>query len=154
MRMGRDRGLAVETTGVSPCREGGGLAFLMDVGTTAPPRWNGRRGRRLLRKAAGVATTPTPEKKGDLGHLEEPLRRLSFTDKDLLEVIDDRDEFRSLQNELRKKGAVTNSLVKEGIHFYVQSCLENKRHSDSPKDMITPVMSTTMVHRHRTFSWS
>jgi hypothetical protein len=152
--MGRDRGLSVETTSVSPCKEGGGLAFLMDVGTTAPPRWSSRRGRRLLRKAAGVPNTHPPDKKGDLGHLEEPLRRLSFTDKDLLEVIDDRADFRLLQSELRKKGAVTNSMVKEGIHFYVQSCLENKRLSDSPTTMITPITSTATVHRHRTFSWS
>jgi hypothetical protein len=152
--MGRDRGLTVDIGSASPCKEGGGLAFLVDVGTTAPPRWSGRGGRRLLRKAAGVGNPDTPEKKRDLGHLEEPLRRLSFTDKDLLEVIEDRADFRLFQSELRKKGAVTNSMIKEGIHFYVQNCLENKRISDSPTTMITPATSTATVHRRRTFSWS
>lgn len=132
MRRG-DRGLKVDT---SPGKESTGSEYFLDSVKSASEysfsmagRWSGRR--RLLRK--GGAATP---EKIDLGHFEEPLRRLSFTEKDLMEVIGDRDEFRSLQNELRRKGAITNSMVKEGIHHYVQNCLEKKQ-SDSPTSVMT-----------------
>ena len=73
--------------------------------------------------------------------LEDSLRRLSFTNKELEEVIEDTEQFRSLQSQLRQKGAITNTLIKEGIHLYVQDCLEYKRQSDSPTNMITPTNS-------------
>lgn len=144
----RDQTTMKRDTSCSPNgKEGSGHAFLLDPATAASSLWNGRRGRRLLRKHVGAADKKMLS--GDLGHLEEPLRRLSFTDKELQEVIDDREQFRSLQSQLRKRGAVTNTMVKEGLHFYVQTCLECKRQSDSPRTMITPTAASTKSGRHR-----
>ncbi|CAB9519262.1 expressed unknown protein [Seminavis robusta] len=152
--MRRDRELTIDTS-ISPQKDGGGLAFFMtDPEPVAPSRWSGRRGRRQRKKHGGGKTT-TPDEKGYLGDFEEPLRRLSFTDKDLLEVIDDPEDFRLLQSDLRRQGAVTNSLIKEGIHFYVQNCLVAKKQSDSPTTMITPKSSTSSKKsRQRASSWS
>ena len=138
----RDRNNSADFVMMSPppiITDGGGHAFLMvdpsshsssvsstnnhnntTITTTTTPRWGRRRG--LLRKAHSSPDCPK-----DLGHLEEPLRRLSFTGKELQQVIDDPEQFRMLQCQLREQGAITNSMVKEGIHFYVQTCLEDKQ---------------------------
>jgi len=133
-----------------PVKEGGGHAFLIleespDTMITPGLGWNGVRRRRFLgnRGGGGHRTVGSPEKKHDVSSLEGHLRQLSFTDKELQEVIEDPEQFRSLQSQLRERGAVTNSLVKEGIHFYVQTCLEYKRQSDSPRNMITPTNAST-----------
>ena len=138
--MRRD-GLSIDT---SPCgRESLGSEYFLDsVKAVTTTRW---RGRRLLGGGNGAAS---PESVVDLGHLEQPLRKLSFTEKDLRSVIEDRDDFRSLQSELRRKGAVTNSMLKEGIHFYVHSCLE-KRQSPKTVPVTAPASTPTKSPRGR-----
>lgn len=149
--MGRRDNRALQQLDLSPCKEGGGHSFLVDATPTIAPlrNWNGRQiGRRLQRKGGG---TLKPERisrhianSGSIAasSLEDSLRRLSFTNKELEEVIEDAEQFRSLQSQLRQKGAITNTLIKEGLHLYVQDCLEYKRQSDSPTNMITPTNSS------------
>lgn len=149
--MGRRDNRVLKQLDVSPCKEGGGHTFLVDaMPAVAPLRsWNGHQiGRRLRRKGGGILTPErTSRHTANSGSvtassLEDSLRRLSFTNKELEEVIEDTEQFRSLQSQLRQKGAITNTMVKEGIHLYVQDCLEYKRQSDSPRNMITPTNSS------------
>ena len=122
--MRRDRALTIQTSPNG--KETFGSEYLLDSvksvesssSFTSYPRWSGRR---LLRKTL----TPPPDKV-DFGQFEKPLRSLSFSEQDLRSILENRDDFISLKNELKRKGAVTNSMLKEGIHFYVQNCLEKR----------------------------
>ena len=148
--MGRRDNRILKQLDGSPYKEEGGHHFLVDsMPVLAPLRnWNGHQiGRRLQRKGGGILTperTPRNTPTVASSSLENSFRRLSFTDKELEEVIDDPEQFRSLKTQLRQKGAITNTMLKEGIHFYVQDCLEYKRQSDSPANMITPTNSSTV----------
>ena len=137
--MRRNRGLVVETC-PSPCKETTGSSFLLDsvtsLASTSSSLWSGRS---LLLKGGGKTPSPTSDK-SDLGSFEEPFRRLSFTDEELMKCIDDSDDFRNLQEEMRKKGAVTNTLMKEGIHFWIQNLMQ-KRQSDSPSSILATTSS-------------
>ena len=84
--MRRDRGLTVET---SPFKENSGSSYLLDSVTNAS---KGTR-RRLLGGGVGGKTPTTFEGRmqRDLGQFAEPLRRLSFIDKELLEVDNEGD---------------------------------------------------------------
>jgi hypothetical protein len=132
----------------------GGHSFLVDPITVATQRWNGHRLRALRKAGEKFLDLDHNSDKTDLGDLEEPLRRLSFTDKDLMEVVEDREQFEAYKSELRKRGAITNSLMKQNLHFYVQHQLEQRRASDSPTTILTPSSSTSSSdNRSRTFSF-
>ena len=140
--MGRRDNRALLQLDISPCKEGGGHSFLVEsLPSIAPLRnWNGRQIGRRLRNRGG--STPDRHSKTKMASesaavaLEDSLRRLSFTNEELQEVIEDPEQFRSLQSQLRQKGAITNTMVKEGIHLYVHDCLEFKRQSDFPRNRL------------------
>lgn len=153
--MGRDRDLLGE---YSPQGEEGGHSFLTGQLATASHRWQGRGGQRLraLRRAGERLLDLENHDKPELDHLGDSLKRLSFTDKDLLEAMEDRENFDAFKSELRKKGAITNLEMKEGIHLFVQNQLQLKRASDSPTTIPTPSSSTSSSSsdsRSRTFSF-
>ena len=156
----RDRSMLLPDLEISPAR-GGGHTYLLDsIAAVAPLRsWNGPHFGRRLRRNRNTENRmrvpsidyaydiPSSSSYSENPNLEDSLRRLSFTHDDLQQVMDDPEQFRSLQSQLRQRGAITNSMIKEGIHLYVQECLElNRRQHQgessencSPrKIMITP----------------
>lgn len=45
---------------------------------------------------------------------------LSYCVRDVVPIVEDEDVFANLQHELKKIGAVTNEVLKQGLHFYVR----------------------------------
>lgn len=62
---------------------------------------------------------------------------LSVREKDLKQMLDREGELESLKKSLRKQGAVTNSMIKQGLHLYVmQRNMENNAKSRRTKRQI------------------
>ena len=52
--------------------------------------------------------------------LQDGVDLLSYCARDVVPIVEDEDVFANLQHELRKIGAVTNEVLKQGLHFYVR----------------------------------
>ena len=60
----------------------------------------------------------------DFGPFEERAMRLQYTADDVFEICNDPLQFQELRNALRSMGAITNTLIKQKLHWYVKN---NKR---------------------------
>ena len=49
------------------------------------------------------------------------VRTLNYTQVDVANICDDHREFERLKATLKKQGAITNEVLKQGLHFYVQA---------------------------------
>ena len=54
---------------------------------------------------------------------QRQLDHLKYSESDLAQLLQQKGGFRRLQQSLRKSGAVTNQLLKQGLHFYVRDQL-------------------------------
>jgi len=74
----------------------------------------------------GPPTTTSPEADNDAFAYD--LRALQYSQADVLSmVVQEEDSFQSLKASLRKRGCVTNSYLKENMHFYIQHCKHVQR---------------------------
>ena len=55
------------------------------------------------------------------GMYSNSVRTLNFTQVDVANICDDHQEFERLKATVKKQGAVTNEVLKQGLHFYVQA---------------------------------
>jgi hypothetical protein len=69
----------------------------------------------------------------DFGHLEERAVRLQYTADDVFEIVNDPIQFQELRNALRTMGAVTNTLIKQKLHWYVKN---NKRERARQQELL------------------
>jgi hypothetical protein len=68
----------------------------------------------------------------DFGHFEERAVRLQYTADDVFEIVNDPLQFEQLRNALRTMGAVTDTLIKQKLHWYVKnSKRERERQAQS-----------------------
>lgn len=51
----------------------------------------------------------------------DSMRQFGYTAADVTDIIDDQQEFERLKATLKKKGAITNEVLKQRIHFYVKA---------------------------------
>jgi hypothetical protein len=59
-------------------------------------------------------------KKLRYGKFKRKIAELSCTQDDILPIIANPDLFGQLQQALRQSGAITNAMLQQGIHFYIQ----------------------------------
>ena len=55
------------------------------------------------------------------GIYSNSIRTLNYTQVDVANICDDHQEFERLKATLKKQGAITNEVLKQGLHFYVQA---------------------------------
>jgi len=58
---------------------------------------------------------------GKYGIHSDTIKTLNYTSVDVANICDDKREFERLKATLKKKGAVTNTVLKQGLHFYVKA---------------------------------
>lgn len=68
-------------------------------------------------------------------NLQDGVDLLTYCVQDLIPLVEQQDVFTNLQLELRKIGAVTNEVLKQGLHFYVRDVrLQKERESAALHD--------------------
>ena len=58
----------------------------------------------------------------NFGSFESRASRLQYTEEDLFNIADNQEQFEDLQEALRSMGAITNTLLKQKLHWYVKNC--------------------------------
>lgn len=83
----------------------------------------------LLRSASLSATNSVrnlfasdfEEEEKDFGIHNNSMRCFHYTKDDVAEICDDKEEFERLKQTLKKKGAITNEVLNQRIHFYIKA---------------------------------
>ena len=89
-----------------------------------PPARNLTRARSLGEAANSVRNLfagQFHEEEEDYGIHSTSMRRLQYNQADVNGIIGDQKEFERLKATLKKKGAITNEVLKQGLHFYVKA---------------------------------
>jgi hypothetical protein len=61
------------------------------------------------------------DRRAKFGQHSNSVRSLEYSQEDVLGILDDHEEFERLKAALKKKGAITNEVLKQRFHFYVQA---------------------------------
>ena len=73
----------------------------------------------------------------DKEKLKDGVGLLTYCVRDVVPIVEDEDVFANLQHELRKIGAVTNEVLKQGLHFYVRDVRLQKERELAAANMQT-----------------